>query len=56
MPLISIRPDSAELLISCCPRVSTSAILQEHIENEPNLQIKQLCKDPQKQEKYIEKG
>ena len=47
VPLVSVGPDGAELLICGCPSMITSAILQDHIEKEPNLQLEQLCKAPQ---------
>ena len=44
-------------MLNCsCPKVSTCARLQEHIEQEPDIQLEQLCKDPQQPYKYIEKG
>ena len=56
MPLNFVGLDSAELRICCCPRVGTSAILQEHIANEPYLHLEELCKDYQQSKIYTEKG
>ena len=56
VPLISLGPDSAELLICCFHRVSASTILQEHIESSLTYSWNNSAKILNNQKSTLRKG